>query len=440
MEGLIMTSQLILGLSILVVLHELGHFIPAKLFGMRVEKFFLFFDAWGFKLISKKIGGTLYGIGWLPLGGYVKISGMVDESLDTEALSKPAEPHEFRAKPAWQRLIVMLGGVTVNVITGIVIFIGLTYFLGERYLSVKEAKYGIVANPIAQEIGLKTGDKILKLNGVEILKFNEIFSPDAFLNADSYYTVDRNGELITIKIPKDFVNKLSDKKNQQAFVEPIFPFEVGKVMPGTAAAKSGMKDGDKITAINNKPILYFHELQAALLNQKSKEIIIGIDRKGVSSNLNAIVSAEGKLGFQVASLLKESTEKFGLAQSAAAGTEKAFTILVVQVKAFKKMFAGEMDVSKSLSGPIGIAQQFGGTWDWVKFWSLTGLLSMGLAFMNLLPIPALDGGHVMFLIYEMVARRKPSDKFLEISQKIGMAILFGLMFYSVFNDVFKLIF
>ncbi|MFN0047546.1 MAG: RIP metalloprotease RseP [Cytophagales bacterium] len=437
MDGIIMAAQMILGLSILVGVHELGHFLPAKWFGMRVEKFFLFFDVGNFKFFSFKKGDTEYGLGWLPLGGYVKISGMVDESLDTEMLKRPAEPYEFRAKPAWQRLIVMLGGVTVNLITGIVIFVLLTYTLGERFYPAKEIKYGIVAQKLAQEIGLKTGDKIIKINGNEFDNFADVYSPDVLLSSGSYYTINRNDTILDIKIPNDFINKFSDKKNQAAFIDPITPFEVGKVMEGSAAMKAGLKPKDKILAVDSVKINYFHELTSELQNRKGDSVTILVDRENEQIPLKATISAEGKLGFAVQSLLKDSSEKYTFIQSIGKGAMKAFTVTSVQVKAFGKIFSGEIDARSSLSGPIGIAKEFGGTWDWVRFWNLTGILSMVLAFMNILPIPALDGGHVMFTLYEIITRRKPSDKFLEITQKIGMFILFGLMIFAVFNDIVK---
>lgn len=437
MDGIIMAAQLILGLSILVGVHELGHFLPAKWFGMRVDKFFLFFDAYGYKLFSKKKGDTEYGIGWLPLGGYVKISGMVDESLDTAMLKAPAQPWEFRAKPAWQRLIVMVGGVTVNIITGIIIFIFLTYYLGERFLPAKEAKYGIVAHPLAQELGLKTGDKIIKINGQEFDNFTDIVSPKVLLESNSYYTVNRNDSIFDLAIPGNFIDKFSDKKNQSAFLDPITPFKVGKVMEGTPAEKAGLKEGDVIVRVDSTEIRFFHELSAKLQEKKGQNVTVVVDRDHEQIPLAATISDEGKLGFQVQTLLRDSTEKYTLAQSVGKGTVKAFSIVIVQLKAFGKIFSGEIDARKSLSGPIGIAKEFGGNWDWIRFWNLTGLLSMVLAFMNILPIPALDGGHVVFTLYEIVTGHKPSDRFLEVTQRIGMAILFGLMIFAVFNDVVK---
>ncbi|TAF74838.1 MAG: RIP metalloprotease RseP [Bacteroidetes bacterium] len=446
MEGLIMAAQLILGLSILVTLHELGHFIPAKLFKTKVDKFYLFFDflfprqdLLNFSLFKIKKGDTEYGIGWFPLGGYVKINGMIDESMDKEFLKSEPKPYEYRSKKVWQKLIIMLGGVFVNLVTGVVIFIALTYYLGENYLPAKEAKYGIVTHELAEEIGLKTGDKILKINGKEMERFYDHLDPDVFLESGSYYTIDRNGTQMDVFIPSDFINKLSDKKYKNLpFIDPAMPFKVGKVVAGFPAEKAGLKADDIITAIDSTKISFFHELQKVLTNKKSQNVTISILRNNQPMALNCQVNEEGKLGFEVQSLLKYETHKFGLLESMGKGTVKAFSFVVVQAKGFKKLFSGDIDPSKSLSGPIGMAQQFGGNWDWIRFWTLTGLLSMVLAFMNLLPIPALDGGHALFLCYELISGRKPSDKFYEISQRIGMAILLSLMVFAIFNDVIRL--
>lgn len=435
MSGIVMTAQFILGLSLLVGLHELGHFLPAKWFGMKVEKFYLFFDAFGVKLFSRKKGDTEYGIGWLPFGGYVKIAGMVDESLDTESLKKPAESWEFRSKPAWQRLIVMLGGVTVNFVTGIFIFIAMTYHWGESYLPAKEAKYGIVAHKLAKEIGFQTGDKIVAINGKSFENFNDIYSPDVLLGNNAFITVERNGEITDIKIPLDFADKLADKANQGAFIEAAMPFQVNRVIEGSPASKAGLHAGDVITGIDTLRIQFFHELKAALQLYKGKEVALSIIRNNEPMQLQATVGQDALLGFEMKSLLKTEQKKYGFIESVGVGTQRAFSVVSMQWLGFQKMFSGEINPSKSLSGPIGIAQNFGGTWDWVRFWSLTALLSMVLAFMNLLPIPALDGGHVLFLLFEIITRRKPSDKFLEITQRVGMSILLVLMGYAIFNDI-----
>lgn len=446
MEGLIMAAQLILGLSILVTLHELGHFVPAKLFKTKVDKFYLFFDflfprqdLLKFSLFKFKKGDTEYGIGWFPLGGYVKINGMVDESMDNDFLKSEPKPYEFRSKKPWQKLIIMLGGVFVNLVTGVVIFIGLTYYLGESYLPAKEAKYGIVAHELAEEIGLKTGDKILKINGKAVERFYDNIDPDVFLESGSYYTIERNKKLQDIYIPSGFINKLADKKYKNApFIEPIMPFKVGNVVAGFPAELAGLKKNDYIIAIDTVKISFFHELQQVLKSKKNTAITLSVIRDNLPIALNCNVNAEGKLGFEVQSQLKFEKQQFGLLESINKGSVKAFSFVILQAKGFKKLFSGEIDPSKSLSGPIGMAQQFGGSWDWVRFWTLTGLLSMVLAFMNLLPIPALDGGHALFLTYEIIFGRKPSDKFYEVSQRIGMAILLSLMVFAIFNDIIRL--
>lgn len=435
MDVLIMAAQLILGLTILVGLHELGHFVPAKLFGMRVDQFSIGFPP---KIFGIQWKGTEYSIGSIPLGGFVKIAGMIDESIDTNHLSKEPQPWEFRSKPAYQRLVVMIGGVTVNLLAGIVIFIFLTYSQGERFLPASEVKYGIVAYPIAEEIGLKTGDKILDVNGKKVEKFREILSMDVLLESGSYFTVSRGSEILKIDIPNNLVDRLTQKKSSVQFIDPIYPYEVSKVMEGSAASKAGLQKGDKIRKVDEDSTIYFHELQAALKKRSEQIVHLTIERNHRTIELEARVSKEGKLGFVPNLLLKDSLERYSLVASAGIGTMRAFEVVVMQFKAFKKIFSGDIDVRNSLSGPIGIAKEFGGTWDWLRFWSLTGLISMILAFMNLLPIPALDGGHVMFLTYEIVTGRRPSDNFLLIAQKVGMFLLLGLTVFSFANDIFKL--
>lgn len=437
MDVLVMVGQLILALSILVVLHELGHMLPAKWFGMKVEKFYLFFDAY-FSLFKKKIGETEYGIGWLPLGGYVKIAGMVDESMDIKNLSKPPEPWEFRAKPAWQRLIVMIGGITVNLLLGIFIFIALVYAVGEKYLPASEVKYGIVAHDLAEGMGLRTGDKILKVNGKTIERFEETIGSSAFLEPNAYYTVQRGDSIFDLPIPGNLVEKLSSRRERAQFITPIAPFKVAKVQGGMPADKAGLMPGDYIIAIDTLPIRYFHELQAALAERKGLPIDIKVVRGADTLALQATVTEEGRLGFIPELLLKEGVKKYGMLECIPVGTRMAFDVLYVNILGFGKIFRGEVSASNAVSGPIAIAQDlYGGAFDWINFWKNTALLSLVLAFMNFLPIPALDGGHVMFLLYEMVARRKPSQAVLEWGQRIGMIILLSLMIFAVFNDVIK---
>jgi regulator of sigma E protease len=437
MEGLIMAAQLLLGLSILVGLHEAGHMFSAKMFGMRVEKFFIGFPP---KLFGFKYGETEYALGGLPLGGFVKISGMIDESLDTDQMKSEPQPWEFRAKPAWQRLIVMLGGIIVNVVTGILIFILMVYFVGETYVSTKEAnKYGIYANALGQEIGLRTGDKIIAINGNNVERFEELRNPKYLLEDGSNYTVLRDGQEMKIEIPSDFLDKLASKENNGSFIEPLFAFTVGEVAADRAAKKAGLQTGDKIIAINDKPIAYFQELRDALQANKNKTAEVKIDRNGASQVLKIPVDEEGIIGFRPEADLQTDRMEYSFLSSIPKGTTNAFEVVGTQVKAFGKIFKGEVSASKSLSGPIGIAKVFGGTWDWIRFWTLVGMLSMVLAFMNLLPIPALDGGHVVFLTYEIISGRAPSDKFLENAQRVGMVILLGLMVFAFGNDIYKII-
>ena len=438
MEGLIMAGQLILGLSILVGLHELGHLLAAKAFGMRVEQYFIGFPP---KVFSIKRGGTEYGIGAIPLGGFVKISGMIDESLDTAQMKAEPQPWEFRAKPAWQRLIVMLGGIIVNVIVGILIFVVLAYKNGNTYLAAQDAKYGIVAYDLAKSIGLRTGDKIVKVNGRTINDFNEIRGSDVFLGENSTYTVNRNGQFLDIDIPNDFVDKLADKKNAGEFIDPIRPFKVAQLAPGQPAEKAGLKAGDMVTSVNGKPIRFYHEFVEIVKPLREKPVTLSIDRNRSILTLNMTTSKDGTIGFFPEFLLRVTQQDYTFGEALSVGTAKAFGVVYDNIKGFGKIFRGDVSASKALSGPIGIAQNlFGGVWVWDRFWTVTGLLSMALAFMNALPIPALDGGHVTILSYEIISGRKPSDRFLEGAQRVGMVLLLSLMAFAIFNDVLKAVF
>ena len=436
MEGLVMTAQLLLGLSILVGLHELGHLLAAKAFGMRVEKYSIGFPP---KIWGKQIGETEYSIGMIPLGGFVKISGMIDESLDTKNLSAEPEPWEFRAKPAWQRLIVMMGGIIVNVITGIIVFILLTYSQGETYISKDEVnKYGIVAYELGQEIGFQTGDRIVSVNGQDFTKLSDLISGDVILSDDSYYIVDRGGEEVKINLPSDFVDKVADREKRAFFIDVRRPFVIGEVAEGTPAYDARLQIGDKFLAINGQPIQFYDEFKSAVEANAGKEITTKIERDGKEVEVKMTVSSEGTLGFYSRDLVERSSVSYSFGESISLGTAQAFNVVWFNIKGFGKMFSGDVSPTKSLSGPIGIAKFFGGTWDWVNFWQITGLLSMVLAFMNFLPIPALDGGHVMFLSWEIISGRKPSDKFLENAQKVGMILLLGIMTFAIFNDIIKL--
>jgi len=435
METLIMVGQLLLGLSILVGLHELGHLLTAKMFGMRVEKFSIGFPP---KIAGFQWGETEYSIGAIPLGGFVKISGMVDESMDTAQLASEPQPWEFRAKPAWQRLIVMLGGIIVNVITGIIIFVALVYKNGETYFSSEQVvQNGIVAYEFGEAIGLKTGDKVLDINGQPYQSITDLTSGSALLSENGYYTVDRNGEQIKVEIPRGFINSFNSEEAFSKFVAVRFPFEVAEVEKGSGAALAGILPGDKILSVGGQPIQFFDQMQSALKPLKGKEVEIVRQNTSQTDTLRVSVTQEARIGIAINPLIEPVRREYGFGEAISKGTSRAFGVVIVNAKALGKMFTGEVS-AKNVSGPIGMAKIYGASWDWVKFWSITGLISMILAFMNLLPIPALDGGHVMFLLYEMVSGRAPSDKFLENAQKVGMVILLALMVFAIGNDILKL--
>ncbi len=436
MEVIVMIAQVLLALSILVGLHELGHLLSAKAFGMRVEKYSIGFPP---KIFGFKYGETEYSLGALPIGGFVKISGMIDESLDTQQMRTEPQPWEYRSKPAWQRLIVMMGGIIVNVFTGILVFICIKYAIGEVYLPASEVnKHGIYAGEIAQEIGLQTGDKIVKLNGLPYDSFSDVTDPNFFLENGSYYTVERNGNEVDIPIPGDLIERLSDQDRAGEFISPLQPFSVETIQEGSEAEKAGLQPGDVIVSVNGTETPYFQQLRKKLQAEAGNPVNVVVERNGSQKTLNATVSEQGTLGFGVNIDLEPATQAYSIGEAIPIGTVEAFRVITVQLKAFGKIFSGEVSASKSLSGPIGIAQIFGGTWNWLKFWTITGMLSMVLAFMNFLPIPALDGGHVVFLLYEIASGRAPSEKFLENAQKFGMVVLLCLMVFAFGNDIFKL--
>ncbi|MGI4863182.1 MAG: RIP metalloprotease RseP [Janthinobacterium lividum] len=436
MEILVMIGQLVLGLSLLVGLHEFGHFAFAKLFKIKVTKFYIFFDflfplpnVLNFSLLKKKVGDTEYGIGWFPLGGYVAIHGMVDETQDADALAGPPQPDEFRSKPAWQRLLVMLGGIIMNIITGIAIFTALTFIYGEEYLPAKEVRYGIAPNKLGREIGFRTGDKIVKINGRPFDIFEDVYGQDVLLGSHAYYTVDRAGQLVDINVPSNFIDRAGEQP-QERFVRAREPFAVGRVLSGTPAAKAGLLAGDRIPAVNGQPVTFFNDFQDALLAQAGKKAQLTVNRAGQTLTLPVEVDKDGHIGFEYKPLLPRKQHFYSLAQSVAPGTKGAFGVVSMQAMALSKMVRGQMSV-KNMGGPVEIAQQFGGIWNWPHFWTLVGTLSMVLALMNLLPIPALDGGHVLFLLYEMILRRKPSDAFLENAQRIGTMLILALMLFVI---------
>ncbi len=453
-----MIGQLLLGLSILVGIHEFGHFATAKYFKIRVDKFYIFFDflfplpnVLNFALLKKKIGETEYGLGWFPLGGYVAIHGMIDETQDADALAAEPQPNEFRAKPAWQRLIVMLGGVIMNVITGIIIFSFVIYAYGESYLPLSEVKDGITPTALGKEMGFKRYDKIVKINGRPFVDFDSVYNSDVLLDKDTYYTVERANRLVDIPTPADLITRLND---EGGFVTPLTRFTVESVVDKTPAMEAGLQNGDQILKVGNQETPFFSDLQEALkanastveepsLIQRFINWVRGtaaesapekltpllVKRGGQNMTLQVKVAPNGTIGFAPKISINSGTHHYSFLESVPKGIDRAFGVITGQIKAFGKIFRGEISFGKSVGGPVEIAQQYGGNWIWERFWVLTGSLSMVLAFMNLLPIPALDGGHVIFLLYEMIAGRKPSDKFLENAQKVGTALILALMFF-----------
>ena len=443
MAILTMIGQLLLALTILVGLHEFGHFIFARMFGIRVNKFYIFFDflfplpnVLNFALWKKKKGDTEYGLGWFPLGGYVDIAGMIDETKDASQLSSVPEPYEFRSKPAWQRLFVMLGGIIVNVILGILIFWGVKYYWGEEYYSKAEInKMGIYAHPLAQGIGLKTGDKIIKVNNEDYEGFGDIRA--SLMQENTYFTIDRNGETKEIPVPNGLIDSVASKV---PFMEPIMPFKVGEISKGMPAAEAGLKEGDKIIKADSTQITYFQGFQEALKKSAGKKIELLVERGNQTVKLTPTVTKEGTIGFKLDPMLVSSKRTLSFGEAFVTGAKDALGVIPNQIQGFGRIFKGHISAGNAVSGPVGLAQMFGKAWDWERFWNLTGLLSMGLAFMNALPIPALDGGHVIVLLYEMITRRKPSEKFMERTQQVGTFILLTLMVLVLFNDTFKAIF
>ena len=437
MEILVKTTQLILSLSILVILHEFGHFFFAKLFKTRVEKFYLFFNPW-FSLFKVKKGETEYGIGWLPLGGYVKISGMIDESMDKEQMKQPPQPWEFRSKKTWQRLLIMLGGVLVNFILAFIIYIMILFTWGEKYLPNDSLSYGIMADSTAIDLGFKNGDKILTVGSEKIIKFKDAIH-NIIVNDNKTVVVNRNGENVEIKIPATAVEKLI---NDPTFISPRFPFEIGDIPNESKAKKMGFEVGDKIIEINGQPVEFYDQVKEILNKNKNKEVDIKIKRKDQVKEIKAQLSKEGTLGVYVNTnfedFFKFETHEYSFFEAIPAGIKKAFRTLNSYIKQLKMLFNTDTGAYKSLGGFISIGKIFPSTWDWQAFWSLTAFLSIILAIMNVLPIPALDGGHVMFLLYEMITGRKPGEKFMEYAQIAGMVILIGLLLFANGNDIIKL--
>ena len=444
----IQVIQFFLSLSILIVLHELGHFIPAKLFKTKVEKFYLFFDI-KFSLFKKKIGETVYGIGWLPLGGYVKIAGMIDESMVTEQMNEVPNPWEFRSKPAWQRLIIMLGGVTVNFILAVIIYIGMAYKYGDQYIRMDSLKDGVwvVEKRIGDKAGIQTGDKIIAVDGEALEAFSDVYIE--LINGNSV-TIEREGQRIEKELPVDFISTLIEDEEKVRFLTMRQPFIIKEVSKGSHNTGVDLQEGDEVLAINGNPARYYDQVTPILERNKGEEVNILLNRGGAQKTILAKVNEEAALGVGLKGLSAEEAQEMGyfkveeikytFVESIPAGINKGVETLTNYAKQLKKIFNPSTGAYKGVGGFAAIGSMFPSTWNWAAFWSTTALISIILAFMNVLPIPALDGGHVAFLLYEMVSGRKPSDKFLEYAQMVGFFLLIALLLFANGNDVYKWLF
>jgi regulator of sigma E protease len=432
-------GQFILAFSILVVLHELGHFLTAKWFGCRVEKFYLFFNPW-FSLWKKKVGETEYGVGWVPLGGYVKISGMIDESMDKEAMKQPAQPWEFRSKPAWQRLIIMLAGVIINFILALVLFAMILFVWGEERLPVKNLKYGIATDSLATTVGLRDGDIITAVNNKPLVYINDL-PKEMVLNKKAVLQVKRNGADTNITLPTGFISNLT-KSQSLGFVYPRYPAIIEKA-DDVKYVSGKLQKGDKIIGVNSRYFQFIDEYIKTKKDLKNQNITLNVLRNNkdtvavvVKTNQNA---ATGLITLEPSKILGSEKINYSFSESIPAGINYGIKKLGEYITGIRLLFTSkEHKVSDNLGGIISIGKTFGGTWDWYRFWTMTALFSIILAFMNILPIPALDGGHALFTLAEIITGRKPSDKFMEYAQMVGMVLLLGLMLYAFGLDIWRL--
>jgi len=436
---LIKAAQLLLSLSILVILHEFGHFLFAKLFHCRVEKFYLFFDPW-FSLFKTQKGETEYGVGWLPLGGYVKISGMIDESMDKEQMKLPPQPWEFRSKPTWQRLLIMIGGVLFNLILALALYSMILFVWGDEYLPTQNAKYGIVVSDTGREIGLRNGDKILSVDGKIVESFTKIV-PTIVLDGAQTIEIQRDSQKLILPVKKEIIPRLLTDKNILSLRVP-FSCKIVAFAKQSPARDAGMELGDEILSVDSAKFKFYDQFVDKLALSKDSDVTVQFVRKGVNLTKKIRIGSSGLIGIQRAydleGVFEYKTVKYSLLESIPAGISKGYRTVGDYLKQFKLLFSPKTKAYESLGGFIAIGNIFPGVWDWESFWNLTAFLSIILAVMNILPIPALDGGHVLFLLYEIVTRRKPSDKFLEYAQIAGMVLLFSLLIYANGNDIIKL--
>lgn len=436
---LIKAAQLILSLSLLVIIHEFGHFMFARFFKTRVEKFYLFFDPW-FSLFKVKKGETEYGVGWLPLGGYVKISGMIDESMDKEAMKLPPQPYEFRSKKSWQRLLIMIGGVVMNFILAFVVYIGVLYAWGEQYLPTANVKYGIEVDSVGMQIGLQNGDKILSVDNMQVENFRKII-PTVILDKAHAIQVERDGQKVDVEISDDDLALLIKSKGVLSYRIP-FDYKIAKFAKDSPAKEAGLKVGDQILGMDSLKFEYNDQFRTALRERVGKTISLNVQREGKDMNFSMVVPETAALGIaldlHLDKLFELKTVEYSLIQSIPAGIDRGISTISDYLKQFKLIFSPKTKAYESLGGFIAIGNIFPGAWNWYDFWNMTAFLSIILGVMNLLPIPALDGGHVIFLLFEMITGRKPGDKFLEYAQIAGMVLLLTLVLYANGNDIFKL--
>ncbi|WP_298507382.1 RIP metalloprotease RseP [uncultured Kordia sp.] len=436
----IQITSFVLIISILVILHELGHFIPAKLFKTKVEKFYLFFDPW-FSIVKKKVGDTVYGIGWLPLGGYVKIAGMIDESMDKEQMEQPPQPWEFRSKPAWQRLIIMLGGVIVNFLLAWVIYISIFMYYGESYVPVDKIEHGLHFDSVSEKIGLKTGDKIIAIDGDKVEKLDKYLNIDLLLGDE--VTVIRNGKEVTVALSDEGKKAALDSRGKQIIIPRYNTLVIGEVVDSTNAKKAGLLAGDKVIKANGNTFEFWDEFSDEIGRNRGKSIAIQVMRNNELIDINAQIPDSLGLGvrpdLELAQEKLSITREYGFFEAVPRGFEETINVLVRQVKQFKLIFNPVIQGYKKVKGPIGIVEMMPSQWNWYFFWSFMAMFSVWLAFLNILPIPALDGGHVMFLLYEIIVGKAPSQKVMEIGQIIGFVLIMSLMVVIFGNDIWNLI-
>ncbi len=435
MEILVKAGQFLLSLSLLIILHECGHFILAKIFKTRVEKFYLFFNPW-FSLFHKKIGETEYGIGWLPLGGYVKISGMIDESMDREQMKQPPQPYEFRSKPTWQRLLIMLGGVLVNFLFAISIYVMMLHIWGETFLPVRNMTYGIMVDSTGANLGLKNGDKILAIDGQPVENYHSIVQ-DLVMNDAKTIQVERNGRKMDIELPE---NTIATLIKSELPILPRMPFYIDGFSTDSSAYNAGLRVNDRLIALDGSPTLFFDQFKSEIKNFKNSNVPVTVVRDSTDTLIYSVpVKADATIGVRpdldMSKYFNLEEKHYTLAQSVPAGIHKGYNIATGYLKQLKLLFKPKTKAYEELGGFIKIGSIFPGVWNWQAFWNMTAFLSLILAIMNILPIPALDGGHVTFLLYEIVTGRKPGEKFLEYAQIVGMVILLSLLIYANGNDI-----